>query len=62
MNATRLQSLKLHALELCKQSCCNFQHGCLIVRQGRIVASGFNDYKGHAELNAVKNLQRLLYL
>jgi pyrimidine deaminase RibD-like protein len=57
----KFETLKSEALEMSRKSCCNFQHGCLIVKQGRIVSSACNDENGHAEYNAIKNLQRLLY-
>lgn len=60
MNTLKLESLKLQALEVSRKSCCNFQHGCLITRKGRVVASACNDEFGHAEYNAVQNVYRLL--
>ena len=60
MNADLLNDLRLQALQESQKSLCNFQHGCLIVRQGRVIASAHNDESGHAEYNAVKALQRLL--
>ena len=60
MNTCKLNALKLEALRVSQNSCVNFQHGCLIVRNGRIVSSACNNEYGHAEYNAVKNLQRLL--
>ena len=56
----KFENLKTEAVEMSQKSCCNFQHGCLIVKQGRVVSSACNDENGHAEYNAVKALQRLL--
>jgi len=55
-----LEYLKSCALEESKKSGYNFKHGCVIVRNGRIVAKAFNDHKGHAEHNAILALQRVL--
>ncbi len=60
MNSLRLQNFKDEALELSNNSCCNFQHGCVIVRKGEILARGFNDENCHAEQNAISALERLL--
>ena len=51
-----LEYLKLCALEESKKSGFNFKHGCVIIRNGNIVASGFNDHRGHAEYNALFKL------
>ena len=58
MNSLRLQNFKDEALELSNNSCCNFQHGCVIVRKGEILARGFNDENCHAEQNAISALER----
>ena len=58
MNALKLQNLKLQSLELSAKSYVGFQHGCLIVRNGRVVAKSCNDARGHAECNAISALQR----
>ena len=55
-----LENLKLHALEESKKSAFNFKHGCVIIRNGKIVATGFNDHRGHAENNALNQVYRLL--
>ena len=57
---TDLENLKLRAVELSKKSCNNFQHGCLIIRNGKVIASAFNDHNGHAEHNALRNVYRVL--
>jgi len=55
-----LEYLKSYALEESKKSGYNFKHGCVVVRNGKIIASGFNDHKGHAEHNALKSVYRVL--
>ena len=60
MNALKLSSLQNQSLQVSKNSCCNFQHGCVISHQGHSVASGFNDIYGHAERNAISALYRVL--
>ena len=60
MNALKLQNLKLQSLSLAEKSYVGFQHGCLIVRNGRVITSSVNDARGHAECNAISALQRLL--
>lgn len=60
MNALKLLSLKGESLELANKSYSGFQHGCVITRNGRIVAKACNDARGHAECNAISALQRLL--
>lgn len=37
------------------------KHGALLIRNGRIIASGCNKYSSHAEVSAInKGLQRVL--
>ena len=60
MNALKLQNLKLQSLSLAEKSYGGFQHGCLIVRNGRVITSACNDARGHAECNAIAALQRVL--
>ena len=60
MNALRLQNLKGESLELANKSYAGFQHGCLIVRNGKVVSQAVNDNRGHAECNAISALQYLL--
>ena len=60
MNALKLQNLKLQSLNLAEKSYVGFQHGCLIVRNGRVITSSVNDTRGHAECNAISALQYLL--
>jgi pyrimidine deaminase RibD-like protein len=60
MNPTKLQSLLHEALLHSKKSPMAFKHGALIIRQGRVIGSGFNDHHGHAELNAIGNVYRSL--
>ena len=55
-----LENLKLHALEESKKSGFNFKHGCVIIRNGKIVATGHNDHKGHAEHNALNQVYYVL--
>ena len=58
MNALRLQNLKGESLDLARKSYSGFQHGCLIVRNGKVVSRAVNDARGHAECNAISALQR----
>ena len=60
MNALKLQNLKLQSLDLCAKSYVGFQHGCLIVRNGKVVSQAVNDTRGHAECNAISALYRVL--
>lgn len=46
------------AIEMSNKSYGHFKHGCLIIRKGYIVASAWNNESGHAEMNAIKNLQK----
>lgn len=43
-----------------KSSCKYHHHGAIIVRGNRVVAQGYNDENGHAEVNAVRNLYWVL--
>ena len=50
------------AIDISRKSSCKYHHhGAVIVRQGRVIATGFNDEKGHAEVNAVRNMWRVLW-
>lgn len=60
MKFTKLQSLIDEALLQSKKSPMAFKHGALILRNGRVIASGFNDHHEHAELKAVGNVYRSL--
>ncbi len=60
MNPLKLNCLISEALLLTNKSSMSFKHGALILRKGRVVAQGFNTEKEHAEMNAIKNLQRVL--
>ena len=41
----QIHSFKETALETSKQSVCHFQHGALLIRNNKIISSGFNDEK-----------------
>ncbi len=60
MNSTQLHTFVSQALPLTQKSCMAFRHAALIIRNGKIVATGYNTEKRHAEINAILNLQRLL--
>lgn len=60
LSCDKVENFKLEAVKVAEKSSCAFQHGCLIIRNGKIVATGYNDEYNHAERNAVENLQRLL--
>lgn len=48
------------AVEESRKSHAIHQHGAVIIRNGRVVSTGFNNEKGHAEVNAIRNVYRLL--
>ena len=55
LNNTRL------AVDISRKSCAKYHHhGAVIFRQGQVIATGWNDEKGHAEVNAVRNMWRVL--
>tara|TARA_R110001599_G_scaffold217355_1_gene415566 strand:+ start:2632 stop:2844 length:213 start_codon:yes stop_codon:yes gene_type:complete len=58
MNSESLENLKLQALAESHKSYSAFQHGCVIVRNGKIVATGFNDENSHAECRALNSLKK----
>lgn len=60
MNQTKLHTLISLALPLTNNSCMYFKHSALIVRNGNVVATGFNTERHHAEMTAVRKLQRVL--
>lgn len=60
MNSLKLNNLILDALSLTSKSCMNFKHAALIIRNGKVIASGFNSDLIHAELSAITSLQRVL--
>ena len=53
---------KTEAITISKQSTHKtFKHGALLVRGNHILSSGSNDYKHHAEVNAInKYIYRVL--
>ena len=60
MNTSKFNHLILEALLLTSMSSMHFKHGALVIRKGKIVSRGFNTNKDHAEINAIKKLQRVL--
>lgn len=49
------------AAEISRRSSCKYHHhGAVIIRNGRVIAEGINNEHGHAEVNAVRNVYRLL--
>lgn len=58
---SNLLSLRQVAIEVSRKSNAKyFRHGAILIRKGRVVSSGYNDETTHAEVNAIKNLERLL--
>ena len=55
-------NLSAHAIDLSLKSPCTMhQHGAVLVKNGEIVGSGYNDQSKHAEVRAIDEcLQRLL--
>ena len=52
---------KTDAITISKQSSHkSFKHGALLVRGNHVLSSGSNDYKHHAEVNAINNYLKVL--
>ena len=57
----QMETLRLFAVEIAKESPHTYhQHGALIVKNGRVISTGFNDAKYHAEHNALRHVYHLL--
>lgn len=48
------------ALETASKSNRYYQHGALLIKNGRIISEGFNDFNLHAEVSALLNVYRIL--
>ena len=56
-----LSNLCESAVETSNKSYANYhKHGAVLIRGGKIIASGVNDHRCHAEVNAIRELQRVL--
>ena len=58
---TKMNGFKDVAVEAASKSCNKYyKHGALLVRNGKVIASGWNDEYRHAEHNAILAGYRLL--
>lgn len=49
------------AVTISRKSTCKYHHhGAVILRGNRVIATGWNNENGHAEVNAVENVYRVL--
>ena len=56
-----LNTLKLVAQDTSRRSYSKYQqHGAVLVRNGKVISTGVNNERGHAEVNAILRLRRLL--
>lgn len=49
------------ALEAASKSDRYYQHGAVLIKKGRVVGEGFNNFKLHAEVSALLNVYRILW-
>ena len=60
--SNRMMNLKKLAQEASLQSTSKYhRHGAVVIRNGRAIATGYNNFKLHAEVNAVLTLRRVLW-